>query len=472
MNIARSLIKMFGAQLISSAANFIGLIIFARAIGAHQLGVYFLFQAVVSVLLVPADAGLRGAMEKRISENQQGANYLSTTVLMKFAPVTIISLGIFAFQNQINAYVGLEIAIWIFIAIIINEIYYILKYSLRGELKVGYAADMMAIRQSVWLISGIITTVVFGLGAIGLVYSYVLGALIAIFYGLFFRSTSFGVPTMKAARSLFNYAKFEMIAGTGAKLFSWFDVLIIGFFLTQAAVGAYETAWRLSAAAIMFGMAIRVTIFPQFSNWSDSGDFERISNMLTKMITASLFFVIPAFIGTLILSQELLTILFGEEFAIASIALVILMGHRIFEAFNQTIGRTLQAIDQPDLAAYATAVGVILNVSLNIILIPIFGIEGAAVATLVSFASMTIIRAIWLARSIRIQIAVTDVGWCVVSATVMGIVIYISNLTFSVEGELELLSLVGLGAAIYFIVILYSSSLRTQVVEGMKSAAQ
>lgn len=470
MNLGRAIIKMFGAQMISSAASFVGIAIFARTIGAYQLGVFFLFQAVVNILTLPADAGLRGALEKRISEGNNGGDYLATMLLMKIIPLGIVLAGILLFRVELREYIGSDVVLYVVIGLVINEAYYVVQHVLRGELRVGDAANMMAIKQILWVVFGTITVWELGFGAPGLIYSYLLGTFVSLLYGLNLRSTSLGTPSVDTARSLFDYAKFDIIAGAGGKLYSWLDVLVIGFFLTQTEVGAYETAWRLSVAAVMFGIAIRSSIFPQFSDWSGSDNVGRISDTLSVIITGSLFFVIPAFVGVLLFSEELLSIVFGEEFVIASVALVILMGHRIVQALNQTIGRTLQAIDHPDLAAYATVAGVVANVVLNVLLVSQFGLEGAAVATFLSFALMTLLRARYLSKFIPIRIAVSDIGWCVLSAIVMGAVLYVVDLGFEIANIYELVVIVAAGAGIYFVIVIISESLRTKIIQGARSA--
>lgn len=471
MNLGRSIVKMFGAQMISSAASFVGIAIFARTIGAYQLGIFFLFQAVVNLLSLPADAGLRGALEKRISEGNRGPDFLATMALMKLVPLAVVLIGILLFRGKLQAYIGADVVVYVVVALIVDEAYFLVQAVLRGELRVGDAADMMAMRQTLWVVLGTIAVWGLDFGARGIIYAYILGALVAFLYGLHLRATPLGTPSAETARSLFDYAKFDIVAGAGSKLYSWLDVLVIGFFLTQTEVGAYETAWRLSVAAVMFGIAIRTSIFPQFSDWSRSENVQRISSTLTVMITGSLFLVIPAFVGVLLFSNELLGIIFGQEFVIASVALVILMGHRIFQALNQTVGRTLQAIDRPDLAAYATGAGIAANVVLNVALVSQFGIEGAAAATFLSFALMTLIRTRYLTRYVPVRFAVRDIGWCVLAAIVMGIALYAIKTGYEVTNAYELVAVVAVGVGIYFAVVMLSDSLRGKIVDGARSAA-
>ncbi|MDZ7745945.1 MAG: oligosaccharide flippase family protein [Halobacteriales archaeon] len=78
-------------------------------------------------------------------------------------------------------------------------------------------------------------------------------------------------------RSLYDYAKFNGIWGLGGHVYNWMDVIVIGFFLSQAAVGAYELAWRLTTTAIMFSTVFARVLFPQLSAWQADGAIEKVT---------------------------------------------------------------------------------------------------------------------------------------------------------------------------------------------------
>jgi O-antigen/teichoic acid export membrane protein len=464
MNLIRSVAKLFGARFVSSIISFAGIAFFAQNIGANELGIFFLYQAVISVLMLPADFGLRGALEKRISSSDDQADVLTTALLLKGFPHVVISIFVMIFRVQLNDYVGADIAMFIILGLLIQDAYQVIIHLLRGELRVSKSANLVLIKQIVWVAGGVVAIEHLMIGARGIIFAWILGSGVALIYGLYLKNTNLGGISSKKARSLIDYAKFDVISSTGGTLFSWLDVIIIGFFMTQTAVGAYETAWRLSAVAIMFGRAIRNTIFPQISSWESDDEFQKISDVLTNVISAGLFLVIPSIVGVTILSRELLGVIFGEEFIIASVALSILIGQKLFQTLNQTIGRTLQAIDFPDLAAYAMAIGLSGNILLNLLLVRSFGIEGAACATLISYGTMALIRTYYLSNQIDLVIEWKEVGWFVIAAGVMGIVVWQVKSTVGVDGIYSLLGIVSLGVIVYFLLTFLSPTVRSKVI--------
>jgi O-antigen/teichoic acid export membrane protein len=464
MDLFRSIAKLFGARFATSVISFTGLTFFAQSIGAEQLGIFFLFQAVINISMLPANFGLRGAMEKRVSGSTEGDSFFSTTILLKIFPLAIISALIIAFDQSLNEYIGAEVAGLVVLGLVIEEANQVVIHLLRGELRVSRSADLLLLKQLVWVGGGAVAVVYFESGAEGLVMSWILGSAVTFSFGMYIKSTTLGTVSWHKAQSLFNYAKFDVVSGTGATLFSWLDVIIIGFFLTQTAVGAYETAWRLSAVAVMFGNAVRSAIFPQISAWESTDAFGKISSTLTDIVSASLFFVIPSIVGIIVLAEELLVIVFGQEFVIATIALSILIGQKLFQALNQSIGRTLQAINFPDLAAYAMIVGVLTNILLNFVLIDQYGIEGAAVATFTSYGLMTLTRTYYLSNHMDIVIEWRDVGWFVVAASVMGVAVWQVKSTVGVDGIYSLLGIVSLGVIVYFLLTFLSPTVRSKVI--------
>jgi len=86
---------------------------------------------------------------------------------------------------------------------------------------------------------------------------------------------------------------------------------------------------------MLFSGAIETTILPQISDWDSKGAQEQIENILPDAITASLFFVIPAFFGVLILSRDLLYYVFTPAYAAAWPILIILIGGKLFEGIDR-----------------------------------------------------------------------------------------------------------------------------------------
>jgi O-antigen/teichoic acid export membrane protein len=243
------------------------------------------------------------------------------------------------------------------------------------------------------------------------------------------------------------------------------DVAIIGLFLTQADVGAYEVAWRVTAFSILFSNAIAVSIFPQVSEWSADGAKERIENLIAVVMTPSLFFVIPAFFGTVVFSQEILQFVFGQEYTTAAVVLIVLMGDKVFQAIQVVVGKSLQAINKPNLAARATVVSVVSNAVLNVAFVLEFGILGAAVATVASSLLNDLLHLIYLRRFIRVRFPHREISECVLAAFVMTGVLLFLEAMYEVGSLIDLAGFIFVGVIVYSIAALLLPNLRPRAFE-------
>jgi len=469
MNFARSSVKLFLANVLSSGLQFIGIIFFARELGASQIGAFFLFQALLGMLAIPADFGLRGAVEKRISEGESPEVFLSSAILLKLIPITVIILVILILRPLINGYLGADFSIYLALAIALQEAAQLSIFVLRGELRVGETAILNVVQQAIWVGGGAVL-VGYEFGAEALIFSLLVGTAVMMIWGWSKSSISLGRPSVSHARSLVDYGRYNVVSSIGGYFYSWMDVAIIGLFLTQAHVGAYETAWRVTAVTMLFSRAIASTLFPQMSQWDAENAKQRIESAVQDTIGPSMLLVIPAFFGVLVFSHEILGLIFGPEFTIASVVLIILMGEKVLQSIHIILGRTLQGINHPGLAAQATAASVLLNLVLNIVLIQLFGLVGAAVATTVSFAVNTILHGYYLSKFVTIELPYLEISWCILSSVVMASVLWVIQRVFSIDTIPRLLLPIAFGAIVYGILALLFHPIRTKVFTHLRSS--
>lgn len=462
MDLIKSTAKIFSAKIGGKVIWFVGITLLARTMGATEIGTFFLFQAVLRILSIPSDFGIRGALEKRVSENKGSSRYLSSAILLKLAPLALISLFVLVYSRQINSYLGAELAIYLIPALILYEFSFLTIQLLNAELRVGDAAPLMFLRDTIWVAASV-GFVLFGFGAIGPVYGILVSYSTVLVFGMIRSDTKVGKPSTRHLRSLLKYAKFDAISGAGSRIFSWLDVAIIGFLLAQSFVGAYEMAWKVAAIPLLLVQSIRTSIFPQVSVWDANEMTERIESLIADAILPAMYLVIPSFFGVFLFSDEILGILFGSEYVVASVALVVLSGQKLVQAINEIFGRTLQAMDRPDLAAYPMIVGVVLNLPLNLALIKEFGITGAAVGTLVSYALMVGVRTYYLNNLVNIEIEYKKISWCFCSAIFMFAVGGLLKRFVSISGEIELAVIITICAASYFIMSIIYKPIRVSV---------
>lgn len=459
----RSAATLFVLQGAGTVVRFVGIAYFARKLGAGLLGAYFLFRALYWFLRVPADLGISDAVQKRISEGQSAPAVFATGALLKALPLLVVAIAIGALRGVVNAYVGVDAALLLLLLLFIEEYGRLTVYVLRGEFRISETATIEMCRHVVWAGVG---TVLVGAGfeVIGLIYASIAGAVAVLLLGVWKLDRSLGTPSLEHARRLLAYSKYRSVTTVGVNFYSWMDVAIVGVFLTHDHVGAYEVSWQITTVVLLLSHAVAATIFPHISSWSASGNREKLERLIPRTLTPTLLFAIPAFLGTLLLSNPLLEIVFGAEYGLASTALIVLMGEKLFRAVHVIFGRALEGLDKPDLSARSTVLSLSLNGVLNVLLIWRFGLVGAAVATTLASAVDTVVHARYLSRFVDIVVPYEEIGWCVLAATGMATVVAAVRSVVVVDSPSSLAFVIGIGVAVYGSLLLAFDPFRTQLV--------
>lgn len=468
MDVSSSALKLMLSKSLKAVIFFLGVTFFARELGADQLGIFFLFQTVIGLSSIAADLGVRGALEKRLSEGQDPGAMLGTALVCKLALLSVTVTGILLFRGWFNQYLGGEYTLYFVIALICWALTDLFMSTLRGELRVGETAIVHFVRESSWAAIGFVFFLA-GFGAIGLIYGLIIGTVIALGIAFVRCETPIGRPTMASLRSIVDYAKYYSISSVGGRVYQWMDVAIIGLFLTHTDVGTYEVAWEITLLVLIASNSIATALFPQMSRWSADAETDRIATTVSNAIGLTLFISLPALLGTVVLGENILRIVFGPEFVVAFGALVVLMGEKVIQAVNEVLDRTIQALNRPDLTARAMVVTIVLNLVFNVTFIPRLGILGAALATTLAVVANAMLHAFYLSHLIDLDVQYSFVAWCVALSLVMGATLVGLQSVVPVGGIVSILAYVLAGIVVYFsLSTLVAPIRRTVIVPGVR----
>jgi len=173
---------------------------------------------------------------------------------------------------------------------------------------------------------------------------------------------------------------------------AWTDTLMLGGLRTSADVGLYNAAHPVAqfisaplAAMLLIYMPVTSGLYAQGS----MSEIRRNFSILTKWLCSA---TLPLFLILFLFPETVLSFLFGVSYAPAATALRILSLGFIINNFLGPNGATLIAMGEVRFMMWATAAAAVLNVGLNIALIPPLGIEGAAIASIAAITSTNLIR--------------------------------------------------------------------------------
>ncbi|MEO1377855.1 MAG: flippase [Cyanobacteria bacterium J06635_10] len=175
------------------------------------------------------------------------------------------------------------------------------------------------------------------------------------------------------------------------------DILMLGISAGSESVGIYHAATRL-AFLLNFALgAVLVPVRPLISEFFASGQMKRLQVLITR--TSRLVFIISLLIALVYIfsGSGLLSLLYSRQYASGATALNVLAVAQLFNVAMGPVGALLVMTGNEKVAAIGVMISAGINVSLNAILIPRFGIEGAALATGTSFMVWNILLA-WETR--------------------------------------------------------------------------
>jgi O-antigen/teichoic acid export membrane protein len=331
-----------------------------------------------------------------------------------------------------------------------------------GSIGIGvYGTGKVGIFQISGLIDAIlrilfqITAVFLGFGVAGLAGGFVGGFIaggIANFRYLDLKLVRFGISHLK---NLSGFSFWIFLTTGGSLVFCYADTILIGFFMNNADVGIYRTAFQLTSIATFTTLAFHTVLYPKISNWGAQGRFTEIENSLAKAYTYSLLLAIPTCIGGWVLGERLLYYLYGATFIEGTSALFFLLLVQIVNVFMYLGTMCLSALNRPKDAFWITSIASIANILLDIALIPVIGITGAAVATLIAITINALGAFILLSRIISVKFEYTSVKNIVYASGIMGIFLLIIHFLLPLTHIISLIAVVIFGAVIYIIVLFY-----------------
>lgn len=162
------------------------------------------------------------------------------------------------------------------------------------------------------------------------------------------------------------------------------DIIVLGIFRSNAEVGIYRAVFQM-ALLVVFGLqAMNQMLQPYFAGLYRQGDMCRLQRLLTISARAVLLLALPPVLTYVFFGGDLLEWIFGEPYRAGATALAVLAIAQLVNAGMGSVGHLLNMTGHERDTIKAVFIAAIANLGLNTLLIPIFGLMGAAVATTIS----------------------------------------------------------------------------------------
>jgi len=376
----------------------------ARLLTPDEYGILFLSISVLGSVALLSKLGIAKSGARYISkykENDPGQVPHIVKYTLSFNLIAIVTTSlILVWQAELLAAILGEPGLVPFL--LIGSLYvfgYTLsKYYrivLQGFERIDLSSKVYITDRTARIIMSILL-VLLGFGAIGAFVGYVIGFLLAALLGTIY--TYMEISGLDEGDNLdgklrWNITKYTLpvtFTSMAGVLDNYLDTILVGYFLGPFGVAIYTVAKQVEAFIQAPIAALGFTIAPSFEVQKSNNKIERASRVYETSLITSLVVYIPACLGLIAVAGPLVELVFGSRYSNGSGVLQILAVYAIFRAVTKVTGEGLDFLGRAKDRAKIKFITAVLNVILNVILIPKYGVQGAAIATVSTYSIYTI----------------------------------------------------------------------------------
>lgn len=381
---------LFFDKIFRIGFGFVLTFVLARRLGPSLFGKLNFALAYVSIFTAISSMGLNGIVVREVLQNpkDEGKVLGSASILQLIGGIfaTFISIITIFFLRKNDNNLTTIIIILSFINI----------FKLSDVIKMWYEAKLKSkntiiIENTVFVIFSIIKIILIinGFNLTTIIWMYFfesaftcLGIIFNYKLTYSFVNWSF---SKKIILKLFNDSMPLLFSGIAIMIYMRIDQIMLGKILGDNEVGIYSSALKISEMWYMIPMVIVASLKPSIIESQKKGEDEYL-NIINKILNFLATFAILLAVFISIFSSSIIRIFYGEAYTSASTILLIHVWTNVFVFIG--IGGEGWYITQnyQKISFYRTITGALINIILNILLIPLMGVNGAAFATLISQA--------------------------------------------------------------------------------------
>lgn len=187
-------------------------------------------------------------------------------------------------------------------------------------------------------------------------------------------------------------------------IYTTMDKIMLGLMSNMLEVGYYESSYKLTIIPTMIVSSLGTVMLPRMSNLVMNGEVVMARQYIKNSLIASLFIASPMVFGISAITKEFVPIFYGSGYELCKIIIPILLLSTLFISWANVI-RTQYLIPRKKdiIYIYSVVLGALTNLTVNILLIPIFQSSGAAIGTLLAEAIVCIYQTLKVKDNIDVK---------------------------------------------------------------------
>ncbi|MBW2975182.1 polysaccharide biosynthesis C-terminal domain-containing protein [Candidatus Woesearchaeota archaeon] len=417
------------------------IILLTRNLSVAEYGVYSILAATIAVLSVFLNLALNAFIINKLPGENYYTRVKSMASILFFELIFLITLVIVLFIPKIKNYLlsflklqnySFEFQL-VLIIIFISIICYILLYYLAANKKIELQSFLSFSYNRLWVVLLLIFLLIFKRLDLKIVFSLWLSGLIISFITILFSLKKDIIFFFKKVKSISSKTiKNALIFSSPlipASACGWVivfaDRYMINYLKNSALTGIYSLSYSLVTLILSFSMIISNVLHPYISKaWSDKKGHQILFNAMLKY---NIIIIFPASIGLFILRKQIITLISGTDYLLGSTAMAILILFPFFSFLTDLYSKNLALRDKTKLIASIYICGALLNIILNYFLIIKYGINGAAISTIISYLLVFLSFHLATKKQFSWDYRFLKIKRIALSSILMGTVVYLVN---------------------------------------------
>ncbi|MBI3956657.1 MAG: flippase [Candidatus Kerfeldbacteria bacterium] len=443
------------AQKVLSLGYFIAI---SRAVGPENIGSYLSALAITTVLGFFIDLNFSQALIRETAKRPEKTNdYLNAALAIKLMlaigayAVAQVYVRVFHLPDFVQSLVVLT-----GLVMVLDSITLSLYSVFRGHQLLKFEAVGTIINKLIVISVGLVGVLALGLGVHLLVVAILIGSIFNVFYASVFVVRRFSWrPRFAGIAADLRYLgrvvlPWFALAGVFVTIYGYIDQVLLSNPLLAGDRGTsyvswYGTAFKLTFSFQFLPAAVIAAVFPAMSAYFIS-DRQKLTKTFERAMKYLCILAVPLALGIFTLADKIIIAAYTRAYQASIVPLQILIVSLLFVFLNYPVGYLLNAADRQRRNSIHIGIAMVLNIGLNLLLIPQFTFIGAAVASTASSAVLFLLGIV-VARQIvpfRVWSLLMTLFKTIIAAGTMAVALWLLKDRFSV------LPLIGSAVIWYF----------------------
>lgn len=470
--LAKGSLFVFLMYFIGTVSGYLLRLYLARNLSIADFGLFYSILAFTGIFVLFRDLGLSSSMVKFIAHysakkmHNEVKSVFLTCLYIQLPVATIIMVPIILFSGQISlAYFKTASAAFPLTVLAVTFIvstFFSIQFILQGIGRIRLYAIVEPARNVLTL-----ACVVFlvPLGVAGVAFSYLAAAVLTLL--IIFRSLLNVFPffslkskiSLSRTKEIVHFSAPIFLAGAAGTILGYADTVILTYFSSLEAVGLYNAALPTSQLLFVVASSMSIVLLPIISELWTKNEKDVISKIAHMAIKLPLIAILPLIIVLVSFPEIFLRLFFGESYTAASAALQILTINAAFYTLFSVSSAILLGIGKSGLYMKIHLSIAALNLTSNLVLVPLIGLNGAALSAVFSYFFGMILSVFYLEKSITVKLPITSLLKAFVGGLITLFIFFSLKTALDINPWAELLLSAVLGFTFYFIFIFFTKTI-------------